>query len=573
MSTLSLPTSASSLDTVDAQARQAALDAAAGLEHEPAEPIVFRSGGHLLIIGSELDALECAQVLRAELHCTVIAPEAAVSLSDGARQARTDTAKVLVLYGAAGSISGHLGHFGVSLELPSGETVAPAALTRPQQPFFDLVLDLRREPGIRLEWPPFGYFAPAGDSERLIGMLAEIPAMVGEFEKPRFFAYNSDICAHGNSGQKGCTRCLDACPSGAIQSIGDLVDIDPNLCQGAGTCASVCPTGAMTYAYPGPRDLIQQLKRMVRAFADAGGSAPVLLFHDAEAGRERLQAAIAQLPARVVPVQVSEIGAVGMDAWLCALAYGASQIMLLDTPAVPETVRSAMQAQLDYARPLLDALGLQGAQRLLWLDNQSAPEQWVAAALPATVATPASFDTFNEKRGSLRLALEHLYSQAERKPVETPLPAAAPFGEIVVDRQACTLCMACPQVCPTQALSDAGDRPALFFTEDSCVQCGLCARACPEQAITLVPRFVFDWEARRKPRLLNEEEPFCCIKCGKPFATQSVIGRMTEKLQSHHMFQSEDALKRLKMCGDCRVVDMFAQDLAGGSKPRWLGPR
>jgi Fe-S-cluster-containing hydrogenase component 2 len=133
--------------------------------------------------------------------------------------------------------------------------------------------------------------------------------------------------------------------------------------------------------------------------------------------------------------------------------------------------------------------------------------------------------------------------------------------------------MACPQVCPTRALSDAGDKPELSFTEDLCVQCGLCAKACPEDAITLESRYLFDWDARRKPRVLNEEEPFCCIKCGKPFATQSVIGRMVEKLSGHHMFQSGDALNRLKMCGDCRVVDMFAEDFKGGSKPRWLGPK
>lgn len=554
-------------------ARVAALRAAAEVEVEPTSIVAYRSAGHVLIIGNELDGLECAEVLRAHLHCTVVAVAPANgALTDTAARARDDDARVLLLRGEPCTISGHLGHFAMNLRLPGSEEVSPAALTRPEQPFFDLVLDLRREPGIRVELPPVGYYAPAGDSERLHRMLAEIPGMTGEFEKPRFFNYNPDICAHGDSGLTGCTRCLDACPTGAIRSIGDLVDIDPYLCQGAGTCTSVCPTGAMTYAYPGPRDQITRAKRMLAAYREAGGASPVLMFHDEEAGLERLRELAPDLPARVLPVQVGEIGAVGMDTWLTALAYGASQIVLLDTETVPPTVRAAMQTQLDYVRPMLDAMGLDG-KRVIWLDTDADVLALFAEAREPAVAKPATFDTFNEKRGSLRLALEHLYAQAPERPQVAALPAGAPFGQVHVDRSACTLCMACPQVCPTRALSDAGDKPELSFTEDLCVQCGLCAKACPEDAITLDSRYLFDWDARRKPRVLNEEEPFCCIKCGKPFATQSVVGRMVEKLSGHHMFQSGEALNRLKMCGDCRVVDMFAEDLKGGSKPRWLGQK
>lgn len=553
--------------------RLAALRAATEVELTPTSIVAYRSAGHLLIVGSERDGLECADRLRSHLHCTVVAMTAADGvLTEAAARARDDDARVLLLRGEPCAIEGHLGHFSMNLRLPGGEEISPAALTRPAEPFFDLVLDLRREPGIRHELPPFGYYAPAGDAARLHQMLSDIPDMTGEFEKPRFFNYNPDICAHGDSGLTGCTRCLDACPTGAIRSIGDLVDIDPYLCQGAGTCTSVCPTGAMTYAYPGPRDQILRLKRMLAAYREAGGVSPVLLFHDEEAGMSRLRELAPALPARVLPVQVSEIGAVGMDAWLAALAYGATQVVLLDTAQVPPTVRAAMLDQLGYVRPLLDAMGLDGS-RVAWLAVEADASMLLAEARDPAVSAPASFDTFNEKRGSLRLALEHLFAQAPERPQVAALPAGAPFGQVHVDRKACTLCMSCPQVCPTRALSDAGDRPELSFTEDLCVQCGLCAKACPEDAITLEPRYLFDWDSRRKPRVLNEEEPFCCIKCGKPFATQSVIGRMVEKLSGHHMFQSGDALNRLKMCGDCRVVDLFAEDLKGGSKPRWLGPK
>src|SRR5690606_24940819 len=90
------------------------------------------------------------------------------------------------------------------------------------------------------------------------------------------------------------------------------------------------------------------------------------------------------------------------------------------------------------------------------------------------------------------------------------LPATAPFGSVDVDLDACTLCLSCVSACPTGALSDSEERPALYFAESSCVQCGLCASTCPEDAITLSPQIDFSaWRGPRRP--LKQEEPYNCI--------------------------------------------------------------
>jgi len=137
------------------------------------------------------------------------------------------------------------------------------------------------------------------------------------------------------------------------------------------------------------------------------------------------------------------------------------------------------------------------------------------------------------------------------------LPAGAPFGELLVNADTCTLCMACVSVCPVSALSDGGSEPKLNFIEWNCVQCGLCELACPEDAITRHPRFVYDAALRRAKRVLNEDKPFHCVDCGKAFATTRVIESMRGKLAGHWMFQKPEAVKRLEMCEDCRVKDMF----------------
>jgi ferredoxin len=98
----------------------------------------------------------------------------------------------------------------------------------------------------------------------------------------------------------------------------------------------------------------------------------------------------------------------------------------------------------------------------------------------------------------------------------------------------------------------------LLFFESRCVQCGLCEQACPERAITLNPRFVTDRDARTRRRVLHEEPPFECIRCGTPFATRSSIDRVMARLDGHRMFGAEPARRRLQMCGDCRVIDMMS---------------
>jgi Fe-S-cluster-containing dehydrogenase component len=119
----------------------------------------------------------------------------------------------------------------------------------------------------------------------------------------------------------------------------------------------------------------------------------------------------------------------------------------------------------------------------------------------------------------------------------------------------CTLCLACVSACPTGALRDDPGRPMLRFVEDACVQCGLCQATCPEKVITLKPQI--DFRAATAPaRVLKEEEPFCCIRCDKPFGVRGTIERVVAKLEGQH-WMYPDSSRRVdltRMCEDCRVA-------------------
>ena len=518
-------------------ARAAALAFLASHPAAPTSLVGYRSGGRVAVLGPESRAAEVARTLPAPLAGTAIAP------GDPGRGGATRFIRARVV-----AVEGYLGAFRI---IGPDETLIAPSLLSDGQPF-DLVLDLNDAPLITSEVPPPGYYHAAGAAE-LEHALDALPDLVGEFEKPRYFRYDPDICAHGARGISACTRCIDACPTDAISSIGEKVEVDPYLCQGGGSCATVCPSGAMRYAYPSAGDLLDGMRGALAAYRERCDEAPVILVHDREVGGAWVEAHETALPAHAVPCEVEEIGSLGVEAWLVLLAYGARAVWLLESPALPGTVRAALDEQMALGHALLGGLGYP-ASCIAWHDGESAPD---APAREDMGRAPARFAAIDEKRTLLAHAIDHLALHAPAYARSTALPAGSPFGSIEVDVSTCTLCMACPSVCPARALAPGGDLPALRFVEWNCVQCGLCERACPEGSIRRVPRFLYDADARLETRVLNEDRVFHCIGCGKPFATAKIIERMTDKLATHWMFQKPEAVRRLQMCEDCRVKDMF----------------
>ncbi|MGZ8199083.1 MAG: 4Fe-4S dicluster domain-containing protein, partial [Burkholderiales bacterium] len=188
-----------------------------------------------------------------------------------------------------------------------------------------------------------------------------------------------------------------------------------------------------------------------------------------------------------------------------------------------------------------------------------APFEQAIWALDRPHAIPAAtFNLSNEKRRTLDFALDHLARHAPQGADVIALGAGAPYGAIEVDRAKCTMCMACVGACPASALLDSKETPQLRFIERNCVQCGLCAKTCPEDAIALTQRLNLAPEAKT-PVVLNETEPFSCVRCDRPFGTRQMIDNMLGRLSGHSMFGSPEALRRLQMCADCRVLDMMEQ--------------
>jgi ferredoxin len=274
----------------------------------------------------------------------------------------------------------------------------------------------------------------------------------------------------------------------------------------------------------------------------------------------------------VLPLAVNEETQVGLENIAAAFAYGASAVRLL-LRARPRHDVEGLRKTLALAEPVLHGLGFSGDRAaMIETDDPDALGEALRALAPlAPAPQAASFMPAGGKRDVLRLALRELH-RVSPAPVDiVPLPKDAPFGTVEVKAEGCTLCLACVSACPAGALSADAERPMLRFTEDACVQCGLCQATCPEKVIAIRPQLDFR-AATAAPRVLKEEEPFACIRCGKPFGVKSTIERVAAKLEGKHwMFKgSARRLDILKMCEDCRVTTVTEEDFDPYGAPRPL---
>ena len=195
---------------------------------------------------------------------------------------------------------------------------------------------------------------PAPTTARWCDAVLKLRELTGEFDKPKFFRYDTKLCAHSRNEKIGCTACIDVCSARAIrsdasrkgkakgQAAGGVI-VEPHLCVGCGACTTVCPSGAMAlrlpgHGGPGPAPAHHAHRLRPRRWARRGAADPQRSRGHRPARRagprrrpSRRDRSLQGLPARVLPVSVWHTASIGIDLWLSAIAQGASQVWVMLT--------------------------------------------------------------------------------------------------------------------------------------------------------------------------------------------------------------------------------------------------
>ena len=212
-------------------------------EPEPAPAVEFKSAGQVLIVGPAAAALDWAERLAEQFDVSVLATD-----SRGAELPLER--RYAVWSGKVTGVTGWLGAFEVEwqqqnpidLELCTRCNACVHACPESAIDFsyqvdldkckshrdcvkacgaigaidfsradvvrkesFDIMLDLSRESLIRSELPPQGYLAPGDDPLEQALAAQKLGSLVGEFEKPKFFAYTRKSAPTAAPGRTAAT--------------------------------------------------------------------------------------------------------------------------------------------------------------------------------------------------------------------------------------------------------------------------------------------------------------------------------------------------------------------------------
>ena len=554
----------------NAFAKQAALLSEIDLKtpETPIKEIV--SEGVCLILGKNDVALDLALKLSNELAVTVLLEQELENI--------IPRSEYNVCKGVLKNVSGYLGNFKIVVnnysELnPHGRGSTSFGLQKKEvNSECDIIIDLRGSNSLfQNEKKKDGYFRiDPNDKVGLEEVFKESINLKGEFEKPVYINFDETKCAHSRASRKGCTRCLDLCPANAIISKGDYVSIDPFICAGCGNCSSVCPSGAAIYDDPPLDFILERIKNLSTTFKKyENKTLPRLLFIDDIFGKELISLVARYgrgLPADVIPINIPNIEILSHAELLASFACGFSEVIILKND---RELSGSLNLQIEICKNILEASGAKNGDRLTLIETMDPDffEKKIYDQISKELIREPILLVGN-KREITRTATKALVGENEEV---IKLPDTSPYGEIIVDTNKCTLCLACISLCPTNALEDNADKPELNFTENACIQCGICENTCPETAIKLNPQINLKNEALSQ-KTLHSEEPFECISCNRPFGVKSTINRIVSKLENNHwMYQDSKKLDLVKMCDDCRVNAQYHDENSPfkyGEKPK-----
>lgn len=351
-------------------------------------------------------------------------------------------------------------------------------------------------------------------------------------------------CLNARHNGAGCTRCVTACPTGAIQLEAGQPVLDDGACAACGICLHICPTEVFEQPAVPEATLIQvgeQLPLQPLAVVCPLHSAPDRTVAPVAAIVQHRRCLAALSPADLP--QLSQLGTrpLWLDDTECANCPIAQAQATLATNAVvtrallhaygrPPAVyllseQPDAQLQPPQRRPLFDGGQPKLSRRGLFGRLRTrAVEQAKSNVLPAAdAAAPQTVPVTQrlpQRVPAVRERLLELLASLAPAPEQTMPAGDTPFASVQVHAVRCSGCALCARFCPTGALDFASEEESfrLQFQPALCLDCHICVVACPEDAVQLGDTLNPSDLTAQAAALLVEGTLTRCVDCGAPTA-------------------------------------------------------
>lgn len=360
--------------------------------------------------------------------------------------------------------------------------------------------------------------------------------------------YSGSLCQYTDRIRPGCTKCVAACPSGALHPDRGCIRIDKDACTECGDCISVCPVGALSRKFGEIEDIRQDILRRA-------GS--VIVVCDTALWHERILPGLrapGKLREGVSPLLLENMGFLSGTEFALA-AYSAGRAVIV--PALKDTVSS--RSFIREAELIGEITALLLSRRMVHVPRTieefgtalAQITEWEQLTFPPLSIAPSSMG----KREILEAVIAAwLRAEPDHDAPSSFIPHDA-FAEITCDRERCISCGACANHCRTRALQISSDGERLLHQPILCVNCGVCAEVCPEQALSAITGLRLSRDFL-KVREIARFQMVRCQSCGRPFTTETKSRRVLNTLQAS--FGCDPVREKLlRLCPKCRPVQAF----------------
>lgn len=328
---------------------------------------------------------------------------------------------------------------------------------------------------------------------------------------------NQERCVLVRNRNADCLRCAEVCVSGCISTLENELIVDPFVCIGCGTCATICPTAALEPTEPTDEQLLLFCDR---AAAQNNGTVVIMCDKMAEKAGNMVDFS----KAVVVPC----IGRIEESLLITLAAHDVARVLLVDTlcadcqyqagHAAEELVFDTAQQLLDTWHSTLDVHFIQKLPRSLRKNTQDSFDaerralfsevktqaQNTAKEAAAAGINDALGNKAEEKKGPVYLhvneqgVLPHFVPNRRTQLINSLAQLGEPedimfntrlWGNVMVDASKCKSCYMCAVFCPTGALvklmDEDGVAKSVGHIPSKCVKCRTCENICMGGAITI----------------------------------------------------------------------------------------